>query len=427
VLIIPVGGLVPIAGFWLLVGRVRTVTPQEAKGMLGGADPNAALVDIRPVAEYAASHLDGAENWPFDEIMSLASRDDMPERFRDRKLLLLCNAGIRAGFAARRLQALSVPGVANISGGMQAWTASADESRALPFRTLRNAAGQQSGLPSREMTTFEQWAAVIAGFVIKPLYMLLSLVLIVFLWRAASTHLVALRWGMIFFLAGEAACALNYLVYGEQSQLFEYFHSYGMVVCFGFTVFAALEALDERLIRYSDPNQRCAAVSLCQGCEKYSDVPCGLKRLFLLGIPALLIVALMPFCASPIPVSYNVTILGSFYNYTHAGVHQLFESRYCPVIALVLLGASLWALACKKDNPVVVSKVLFAAGMGPLAFSLFRTALLTAYRDNMVWFVFWEEATELLFVAVAGGILWIFRRPGRWKVQPQSCAEGNDP
>lgn len=407
-LAIPVAGIIPLAAYWQFVGRAPTLTPEEAKQALDRSDSDTVLVDVRSSTEYASNHLVGSENWPFDEIMAVDAPDDVPEKLRGKRFLIICNSGILSGIAARRLHALSLVDAANVQGGMQAWVASADQPCGLSFCRLRNVAGETSDLPQRDMTTFEQWAAVIAGFVVKPLYMLLSLVLIVLLRRQTLAHLVALRWAMIFFLAGEAACALNYIIYGEDSQFFEYLHSYGMVVCFSFTTYALFEALDHRLIKYSDPNQRCAAISLCGGCIKHTDVQCKLKRLFLLGIPALLIVALMAFSAAPIPVSYNVRILGSFYSYTHAVVHQLFEIRYCPVLAMLLLGASFLALAFKKENPVAVSKVLFAAALGPLGFSFFRVVLLGAYRDNMVWFVFWEEATELLFIVMAGSILWVF-------------------
>ncbi len=390
-LAVPVAGFVPLAAYWQLVGRAPAVTPEEAKQTLDRPDSDAVLVDVRSRSEYAANHLHGAESWPFDEVMAADTPDDVPETLRGKRLLMICDGGILSGIAAIRLGSLTLADATNVRGGMQAWVASAT-----------------SDLPHRNMTTFEQWSAVIAGFVVKPLYMLLSLILIVLLRRQTLSHLVALRWAMIFFLAGEAACALNYIIYGEGSQLFEYLHSYGMVVCFSFTTYALFEALDHRLIKYSDPNQRCAAINLCDGCIKHMDVPCKLKRLFLLGIPALLVVALMAFCAAPKPVSYNVTILGASYSYTHGIVHQLFEIRFCPVLAMALLAASFLALAFKKEKAVEVSKVLFAAALGPLGFSFFRGVLLGAYRDNMVWFVFWEEATELLFVIVAGAILWVF-------------------
>ena len=122
--------------------------------------------------------------------------------------------------------------------------------------------------------------------------------------------------------------AANYLFGSDQSLLLEYFHSYGMVLCFGLTTFALLEGIDRRLIKLSDPQARCAALGLCQRCIKQADVPCGLRRVFLFLIPAMMIVALMPLSAALIPVSYNTTILGTFYNYSHPAMCQIFEKRY---------------------------------------------------------------------------------------------------
>ena len=33
-----------------------------------------------------------------------------------------------------------------------------------------------------------------------------------------------------------------------------------------------------------------------------------------------------------------------------------------------------------------------------------------AYDNNRVWFLFWEEATELVMVVGVCGLLWVFRR-----------------
>ncbi len=59
---------------------------------------------------------------------------------------------------------------------------------------------------------------------------------------------------------------------------------------------------------------------------------------------------------------------------------------------------------------VVVSKVLFAGGVGAFGFGLFRLLLLDAYETNLVWFNTWEELTELIAVAGIAWILWVFRR-----------------
>jgi len=78
---------------------------------------------------------------------------------------------------------------------------------------------------------------------------------------------------MLCFFIGENCCAANYLIYGDRSCLLEYLHSLGMVLCFGLTAFALLEAVDQRLVKYSDAQSKCAALSLCRRCIKYADAP----------------------------------------------------------------------------------------------------------------------------------------------------------
>ena len=61
----------------------------------------------------------------------------------------------------------------------------------------------------REIGVLEQWLVVITAFGVKPAYMLLSLAWIVWLWRRQAADLVALRWGLAFYLGGEIASAVN--------------------------------------------------------------------------------------------------------------------------------------------------------------------------------------------------------------------------
>lgn len=401
------GGLPPVIAYWALVARVPTVTPEAAREIL--ADPAAVLVDVRTPEEFAANHLEAARNWPYAEIMATTSADQVPAEFRGKRLLVLCQSGVLSSLAARHLRWLGDVDVANVQGGMQAWVASGEKPCTLGLCRLRAATGQSEGLPMRESPLGEQWVAVLTGFVVKPLYTLISLALVVVLWRQRAPDLAALRWAMLSFFVGENFCAANYLVYQDRSVLFEYLHSYGMVLCFGLTLFALLEGLDRRLIRLSDPEGRCAAVGLCQRCIKHADVPCGLRRLFLFLIPAAMVVALAPLVAELVPVSYNTRIFGDFYNYSHPVVYQVYEVRYLPLAAMVLLAISLAILAWKQRNAVLWSKVFFAAGAGAIGFSFFRLVFFHAYRDNLVWFGAWEEITELLFVAAVALVLWVFR------------------
>jgi hypothetical protein len=277
--------------------------------------------------------------------------------------------------------------------------------------TVGGASGAAEGPSFRQAPLHEQWVAVLSGFAVKPAYMLLALGLVARLWRTARPELKALRWGLLCFLAGEAACAVNYLAFNDTSYLWEYLHSLGMAACFGFVTWAALEGTDRWLIRYTDAAEKCAALPLCRACIKYAPAaPCGLRRTFYVLIPAAMVLALVPLTAPLGTPSYNTRILGTFYNYSHAVAYQVFEIRYLPAVAIVLLGVSVGVLLLGRREPVLWSKVLFAAGMGALGFSLLRLVLLAPYRDNQVWFVFWEEATEMMFVAGAAAVLWIFRR-----------------
>jgi len=294
----------------------------------------------------------------------------------------------------------------------------------------------------RNIGAFEQWLVVITAFGVKPAYMLLSLIWIIWLWRRQATDLVALRWGLIFFLGGETACAANYILFAGNSALTDYLHSYGMAVGFSFVTYAILEGMDFRLIKYSPAKDRCAALSLCRACIKYatgsagapagvsSRAPkthhnqsqsetspagapalpvCGLRRLFSFLIPALVVISLMLPCAAIKPLSHRINVLNSVQDFPTPMWAQLFEGHYCAWISVVLLLVSWGVLSFKRKDPVAVAKIFFAAAMGPLGFGLMRLFLRTAYREDLAWANIWEELTELIFVAGVGLVLWLFR------------------
>lgn len=408
VLLTVLPGLPPIAVYWAVVARMPSVSPERAKEILAEPGADAVLVDVRTPDEFAADHLGAARNWPYGRIMTTTSVEQIPAPFRGKRLLLICQSGILSSLATRHLRELGVFEGENVEGGMQMWVASAQKPCTLGLCQLRAASGAVRDLPVRQSSLVEQWTAVVTGFAIKPFYTLLALLVIVLLWPQKATDLAALRWGLIAFFVGENFCAANYVIFAEQSVVMEYLHSYGMVVCFGMVVYALFEGIDQRLLHLSDPDSRCAAMGLCRRCMKHAQAPCGLKRLFLFLIPALMAIAPAPFCAEFVLTSYNTSILGSFYNYSHAVVHQIFEVRYLPGVALLLLTVS-WAILWAKPNGMAWSKIFFAAGTGAMGFSLFRLVLLDVYRDNLVWFAAWEELTELLFVLGVAVVLWVFR------------------
>jgi hypothetical protein len=339
----------------------------------------------------------------------LQASDDPPPEVTGRRVLLICNGGVSSAEATRRLRSLGVADAWNVTGGLQSWIAAAETPGYPAMASLRLGSGEATPLPYRDAPLGEQAAAVIAGFVIKPLYMLLSAAIIVLLWRRHATDLALLRWGLVFFLLGEAFCTVNYVFFNEQSEGVEYMHGLGMILGVSFMLIALLEGTDSRLVHYSSETDKCAALSLCKGCAKYAEVPCGLRSVLLLLIPSAMVLAGIPLTASPQTVSYNTTIVGTPYNYSHAIIQQLFEIRYAPLAAIVFLSLAFALLALRGSQGIRPSKVLFGIGVGYLAFGLLRLVLLGLFSSNMVWFVFWEEATELLLVLAILAVLVIFR------------------
>ncbi len=390
-----IAGLVPIGLFWLLFYRAPTMGVAEAKVLLNSINPAVVLVDVRPAAAFASNHLAGAVNWPYETMASLTSAEGIPAPLQGKKLLLICDTGLSSALAASKLGALGRVEAYNVPRGMEGWQAYGD--------------GKKSELPFHPMSLLEQWLAAITAFGIKPLYMVLAFLLIVWLWRQPTMDLAVLRWGLIWFWVGENGCSIDYLFFDRGSDFWEFVHGYGMAVGFSLITYAFLEGFDYRLIKFSPAKEKCAAFSLCRACLKYGDAPCGLKRLFTVMIPALALLSLMPLCAGFNLASYDTNILGTKHNYYHLPSSQLFELRYCAVLACVLFAASWLVLLFKPHEPVAPSKVLFAAAAGPLSFGLLRMFFVATFRENLIWFDVWEEITELLFIVSIAVVLWVFR------------------
>ena len=262
----------------------------------------------------------------------------------------------------------------------------------------------------RDTSRFEQWLVVVVAFGIKPIYILLTTLSIIWLWRQRAPDLVALRWGLMAFWLGENACSINYLFIHGNSDFWEYLHNFGMAVCFSFITYAILEGVDRRLIKYSSAKERCAVLSLCHACIKYdATASCGLRRVFTMLLPATIVLVAMLLSADLKLAAYDTNIFKSSVHYSITLTDQLFEIRYCPVLAILLLAASWLVLLFKREEPVPLAKMLFAAAMGPFGFGLLRLFLSAVYREDLIQYVVWEEITELIFVAAVAFVLLVFR------------------
>ncbi len=403
------GLVAPLVVYGILFGQVATLTPDEARNLLQDGSQSALLVDVRQPEAFEAGHIDGTVNWPIKEILTLQRADQLPAEFRDKRLLLLCDVGLDSCRATWHLDKAGVEGVVNVRGGIQEWIHCVAKREGELYDRWQISTNGPVEFPFRESSRTQQVISVLAFFIIKPIYTMLALAVIIVLWKSRSPDLVALRWAMIFFFLGENSCAVSFLAFKERSYLFEYLHGYGMLLCFGFTAYAFLEAVDHRLLMLSTPERRCASLNFCTACIKQGEAPCRLKQTFYLIIPAFIVLTFMLLTADWQDNVYNTIVFDQFYNYGHLRVHQLFESWYCGGAAILLFSISLYLLIVRGRRSIGPAKIAFSAGLGPLGFGTLRMILGAAYDENRVWYLFWEEGTEFLFILGICFTLWTFR------------------
>lgn len=269
----------------------------------------------------------------------------------------------------------------------------------------------ESSAPFVPMSLAEQFAGMFALLIIKPTYMLLSLGLSVVLMREKAHDIFNLGLGIAIFLAGEVACAINYLFLNERSDLAEFVHSYSMAIAFALVAYALLEGLDQRIFHFSAPEQKCSLLEVCGPCVKYQKVACGIRKVAHLALPALLALTFIPWLTDISKIAYNTKILTFAHFYQRAMPSQYYEVRFIPLASFLLFGAAWLALFLTSKTPLHPTvRTLTSAGLGLWGFGMFRVVLGLLFATNLVWFYFWEELTELMFIVAVIYLLWNFRK-----------------
>jgi len=93
------------------------VTPHALHDLIGaGRAP--AILDVRTPAEYAAGHVRGAVNVPFNEV---GRRARELSALRERPLIVYCGHGPRAWIAGAVLRRHGFSPIRFLSGHMAAW------------------------------------------------------------------------------------------------------------------------------------------------------------------------------------------------------------------------------------------------------------------------------------------------------------------
>ena len=168
-------------------------------------------------------------------------------------------------------------------------------------------------------------------------------------------------------------------------------HSYSMAVAFGLAAYALLEGLDDRLIHFSQADKQCALLPVCGPCTKYQAVRCGVRRSAQLSCILLILLGIIPLLSPFSYTAYN-TQIGAFNHYfVRPIVHQAFEARYSPAVAILLSGLSLLVMQLTPRITLhALARVLFCAGAGFFGFALFRVTIGMVYAERLIWATFWE-------------------------------------
>jgi rhodanese-related sulfurtransferase len=96
---------------------ITQVDAGSAAGMV--KKPATVVIDVRTPAEFNGSHIKGAIAFPLGEI---SGRIAALAAYRDRQVLVTCLSGNRSMAAARILRQNGFTRVANLKGGLNAWT-----------------------------------------------------------------------------------------------------------------------------------------------------------------------------------------------------------------------------------------------------------------------------------------------------------------
>jgi phage shock protein E len=84
--------------------------------MQANKDSSLLLLDVRTPEEFAAGHVPGAVNIPYDQVASRLN--EIP---KSDEVVLYCHSGRRAGLAMETLAANGYTKLAHLSGDMQGW------------------------------------------------------------------------------------------------------------------------------------------------------------------------------------------------------------------------------------------------------------------------------------------------------------------
>lgn len=362
--------LLPMLALWWLNAGPVGISASRARVLID--EQRAMVVAVHREPEDELPFVASSKRWLLSDILNVKSKEGLPNELRTSPLILVCSGGIQSALAARHLRGLGLSDVYSLVGGQGEWIASGG---GCPIRELirGDAATDQKRPRYRRSTKWAEGAALGAFFGIKTLYTVLAMSLWYVMRRQQTQSERSLARGMGCFVLGEACCFANVMFAFDRSMWLEHAHSVGMVFALAFVSHAALSS------------------------RWVAAVPTPIVRRALLALaPVAVTLCCLPLAAPLRLEAYSTRIFGVLHGYHHAAVHQSYELRYLPVVAMVLLLAGGVAMATKEGRSLAWGLLSFA--LGALGFSWFRMVLVAVFIDELLWFSVWEELLEFVSI-----------------------------
>jgi rhodanese-related sulfurtransferase len=116
VLFMALGVILGLLTYNLLVGDKGSVDPVGATALINQKD--AAVVDVRPAADFAKGHILHATNIPMN---GFKNQTGALAKLRDKPIIVTCRSGSQSQAACHVLRKAGFPEVYNLKGGVLAW------------------------------------------------------------------------------------------------------------------------------------------------------------------------------------------------------------------------------------------------------------------------------------------------------------------
>ncbi|GHC07216.1 rhodanese-like domain-containing protein [Cerasicoccus arenae] len=99
---------------------MNSISPQQLSDNLRHAPDEWFLIDVRSPGEYRSGHIDGASNYPVDQLdATTVSR--LADAANGRKIVLICQSSTRSKRALEIWAKAGHNGAVELDGGMSAW------------------------------------------------------------------------------------------------------------------------------------------------------------------------------------------------------------------------------------------------------------------------------------------------------------------